>query len=452
METHAASQVYAEHLGALVQCPTIAMDDETGMDFAPFDALHRCLEELFPLVHRTLEREIVGKAALLYHWKGTGRSHRLPLLLMAHQDVLPAGEDALWDHPPFSGAIVGGRVWGRGASDCKSKLVAQMEALEQLIAQGWQPEYDLYLASGYNEELCGGRTPSGRLLADAIRAKSPRLGGVIDEGAGLFPASRMGTDRDVCAVAAAERGCADFEIYCEDVGGHGSRPRRGGPFVKLAQAILAIEEHPFPYRITDLVRERFRILAPYLKDRELADLVEHMDERWEDLVPRIDRDPDLAVLFQTSMVVTMAKGSDHEDAQPRRVSATVKVHPLQGDTLADVEHHLKRIVPEGVQVRLLRGRDPSPVSRLEGGMMDLIHAVRQEEAPGCLLLPDLFVGGTDAWYMYDLCDEVYRFSPFLPKDPPGQAHNVNESMGVASLASGVDFYIRLLQEYGRAKS
>lgn len=444
-------QVCAQHLSALVQCPTVSYEDESRIDFGAFRRLHGLLEEFFPLVHKNLEKEVIGKAALLYRWKGTGTSSHLPLLLMAHQDVVPAGDHADWKYPPFSGAIAGGRVWGRGSGDCKSKLLAPLEAIEWLISQGWQPEYDIYLAFGYNEELCCGDDPSAKRLADTFRARGLRFSGVIDEGGGLMGGASAGTDRDVCAIAVAERGFAVFELSCEDPGGHASRPRKNGPFVKMAQAILAIEENPMPYRVTDLIRQRSRTLAPYMTDRKLAALLADVDANWEELLPIIDADHDLAARFHSTLALAMAQGSPMVDMLPNRVTVTLNAHLLAGDAPEDVQKHLEAIVPEGVRVRMLSGKAASPVSRPDSPLARLIYDLRREDSPDCILLHDLFLPATDAWYMYGLSDCVYRFSPFLPKDPPGSAHGINESMGIASLATGPEFYVRLLTRYGQAE-
>lgn len=451
MQHHFDPQVCAGHLSALVQCNTVSCEDDSRMDFSGFDRLHRLLEEFFPLVHQTLEKEVVGRAALLYHWKGTGTSSRLPLLFMAHQDTVAPGDPADWKYPPFSGAIAEGRVWGRGSGDCKSKLLAPLEAIEWLLSQGYQPEYDIYLAFGCNEELCCGSYPSARLLADTLKARGVRFSGVIDEGGGLQSGAGAGVPNDLCVIAVAEKGFAQFDLVCEDSGGHAARPRKNGPFVKLAQAILAVEQNPMPYRVTELVRQRYRTLAPYMTDRKLAALFSDVDANWEQLLPIIDADHNLAAMFHTTIAITMAQGSPMVNILPNRVSVSLNSHLLEGDTPEDVQRHLEAVVPQGVQVLLRSGKPASPVSRTDSPLARLICKLRQEDSPDCIPVYDLFLPATDAWYMYGLSECVYRFSPFLPKDPPGNAHGVNESMGIASLATGPAFYVRLITEYARAE-
>ena len=106
-------QISAEHLAGAVRFATVSNVDNSLTDYTKFDAFHEYLKETYPLVHKHLTLEHTGQAGLLYHWKGTGKSGAAPLLLMAHQDVVPEGDLEKWTYPPYSGTIVDGKIWGR---------------------------------------------------------------------------------------------------------------------------------------------------------------------------------------------------------------------------------------------------------------------------------------------------------------------------------------------------
>ena len=78
----------ATRLAGGLRFPTISNQDGANRDDAAFEGLQRYLEQEFPLVHRTLARERVGDFALLYTWRGSDPS-LAPVVLMAHQDVVP---------------------------------------------------------------------------------------------------------------------------------------------------------------------------------------------------------------------------------------------------------------------------------------------------------------------------------------------------------------------------
>ena len=113
---------YAEKLAEMVRFETVSSPD--SLQAEKFRAFHKVLERLFPLVHEKLEKtEIEGN--LLFFWPG--EKHDRPIVLMSHQDVVPA--EGEWLHGHFSGDIANGLVWGRGAADTKgsSPILAAAE-------------------------------------------------------------------------------------------------------------------------------------------------------------------------------------------------------------------------------------------------------------------------------------------------------------------------------------
>ena len=170
------AESYARKLADMVRYETVSVPGEDQRE--KFLGFHKVLEELFPLVHRELEKtEIDGN--LLFYWKGQ-KSDR-PLVLMSHQDVVPA--EGTWEHEPFSGDIADGKVWGRGASDTKCSVMAFFQAVEELLAEGYVPAQDVYLSSSCTEEWGGDGCP--KLVAELERrGVKPYL--VCDEGGGII--------------------------------------------------------------------------------------------------------------------------------------------------------------------------------------------------------------------------------------------------------------------------
>ena len=118
----------AQHLGEAIRLKTVSMATPEECDWGEWRKFHSFLERAYPLMNSRLERETINDYALLYRWKGKDES-KLPILLMAHIDVVPVAEGMLseWKYPPFSGEIAEGYVWGRGAVDMKGSLIAIAE-------------------------------------------------------------------------------------------------------------------------------------------------------------------------------------------------------------------------------------------------------------------------------------------------------------------------------------
>ncbi|MBM3790664.1 MAG: M20/M25/M40 family metallo-hydrolase [Acidobacteria bacterium] len=146
----------AEELSRALRFRTISYENRDRIDRAELLALHGYLAEAFPAVHKTLEREEVNELSLLYTWRGSDPELR-PALLSAHLDVVPVeeGTEQNWVHPPYSGAVADGFVWGRGAIDDKGSVITILHAVESLVSEGFHPRRTLYLAFGHDEEIGG---------------------------------------------------------------------------------------------------------------------------------------------------------------------------------------------------------------------------------------------------------------------------------------------------------
>ncbi|MBQ4181780.1 MAG: M20/M25/M40 family metallo-hydrolase [Firmicutes bacterium] len=442
----------AEHLSGAVKFATLSKDHEADTDWTPFFGLHDYILKTYPLIAEKLDHEVVGKAGLLFHWKGTGKSKALPVYMMAHMDVVPEGDWGKWTYPPYEGVIADGHVWGRGASDCKAQMIAQLEAVEHLLSEGYQPDYDIYMAYCYNEEVAGGDSlSSAQAMADHLTAKGVKCGITLDEGGGMRAGSAMEAEGRICSIAVGEKGYVDFEIYRLDEGGHSSTPHHGGALDYVAEAIIAIRDHQLPYRITPAVKARFEALAPVMKDKELGRLFSDIEGNWNELLPIIDKDPKLAAYFHTTLVPTMAQGSQQGNILPEKASVGVNSRLLQGDTVESITEYLKSIIPEGMEVIPHKGHNPTPCGDVENDAAQLLYSLCKERyGEDITLVPDVMLGGTDSKFLYGLSDNVYRFGPFFnTKGESTRAHQVNENMDCETLAGGAEFMIDFIKKYGK---
>jgi carboxypeptidase PM20D1 len=174
--------VAAKRLADALKFMTISDPNDPEANAAEFEKLKAHIQSSFPRVHSTLKQErIVGTHALLYTWVGSDTSAR-PAMWMAHQDVVPIapGTEKDWQHAPFSGQIADGFIWGRGSWDDKGNLFAQLEAIEALLASGFQPRRSIYLAYGADEEVGGKR--GALAIAALLKERGVQLDYVIDEG------------------------------------------------------------------------------------------------------------------------------------------------------------------------------------------------------------------------------------------------------------------------------
>ena len=187
---------YAEMLAKMVRYETVSYKGETQRE--KFLGFHKILEDLFPLVHKNLEKiEIDG--SLLFHWKG--KSNDRPLVLMGHQDVVPA--EGEWEHAPFSGDIENGRVWGRGSADTKCSVMAFFQAVEELVKDGFVPEQDVWLSASNTEEIGGPGCPK---LVDELVRRGVKPYIVNDEGGCITVEPMAGIKGTYAMIGVLEKG------------------------------------------------------------------------------------------------------------------------------------------------------------------------------------------------------------------------------------------------------
>jgi carboxypeptidase PM20D1 len=222
-ETLSAPQDALDHFATILTYATLANANVSNhvANPSPFQHLHAYLGKAYPAVFKELVTERVSQPThhrstclttppapanclgqthqlplsmqvntytLLLKWEGTDPTLK-PILLLSHSDVVPVPDEASWTHPPFSGTIADGFLWGRGALDTKVTLAAIMEALAELLhrrtaagsgassssgdgpsgAAGWGPRRTIYVSIGHDEEVGGGA--GARAVAELLRSR-----------------------------------------------------------------------------------------------------------------------------------------------------------------------------------------------------------------------------------------------------------------------------------------
>jgi len=228
-----------ERFAGCLGFPTVSSRD--GFSLEPFHEMHRYSRECWPTVFSRMNPVTVGGASLLFELTGSDPSLE-PLLLTAHQDVVPANADDGWDHPPFLGVVENGVIHGRGALDFKCGYAGILEACETLLLQGFRPDRTLFLAMGHDEEIGGSAGAEGmtRLLED----RAVMCAFALDEGGYIHILPWSG--KRAALVGIAEKGYATFSVKAEAEQGHASVPTKVTAAGLLAGAVMHIENNPFP--------------------------------------------------------------------------------------------------------------------------------------------------------------------------------------------------------------
>lgn len=444
-------QALAMRLAGGLRFATVSNQNGVGRDDAAFEGLQHYLEQQYPLLHQTLERERVGDLSLLYTWRGSDPSQP-PVVLMAHQDVVPVepGTESSWEHPPFAGEIAGGFVWGRGALDDKVNLFGELEAAEALLREGVRPRRTILFAFGHDEEIggAGGAAKIAALLAE--RGMKPLL--VVDEGGSILQGIVPGVTAPVAAVGISEKGSVSVELEAEAPGGHSSTPPAETAIGTLAGAVRSLERTPPPARLDGASR----MLLELGVGSEASFLFRVVYGNLWLFRPVLERlvagVPAASAAIRTTTALTLFHAGIKENVIPSRATAVVNFRILPGDSIESVTAHVREVVADPrIRIRALPGqREPSRLSRADGEGWELLARSIREVRPDAVVAPYLMLAGTDSRYFRDLSDSVYRFMPLpLALEDTRRIHGTNERVSVEDYADLVRTYRRLLENAAR---
>lgn len=439
MEVSFDGEAAVRNLQKLVQCKTVSCSDPEEEDDTEFEKLISLLPELYPQVFETCQFHRLPDRALLFRWPG--KQAAAPAVMMAHYDVVPADE-AHWDKPPFSGFIEDGVLWGRGTLDTKVTFNGILFAADTLIAQGYQPENDVYFAFSGGEEVNG---PGAKNIVEHFRSRDIRPALVLDEGGAVVENVFPGVKKPCGLIGIAEKGMMNVRYSVRSQGGHASAPPKKTPLTTLSKACLDVQRHPFKMRITKPAAELFDTLGRHSGFGYKVIFANLWCFGWVlDLISRSGGE--MNALLRTTTAFTQAAGSSARNVLPTQASLISNMRLSPADTIDSALARLKKTVNnDAVQIELLEGFEPSSVSETEGSAWNAVASTVAETWPDCIVSPYLMVQCADARHYGPISSHVYRFCPMtMTAEERASIHGNNERIRLENIKKAVEFYIRLL--------
>ena len=432
----------AQHLAEAVRIRTVSHQDPTQNEWSEWERLRAWLLSTYPAAHAATTLELVAGHTLVYTWRGKNAS-RKPIVLMAHHDVVPVtpGTEADWHHAPFGGVVADGAVWGRGALDNKSSLVALFESLEGLATSGFVPDATVIVVSGHDEEAGG----SGAAAAAALlESRGVQAEFVLDEGLAVVADFPL-LGRPVALVGIAEKGYGTLAVTAPAAGGHSSAPPPETGVETLARAVLAITSDPFPMRFAGPAAEMVRTLAP---DAGTAVKMAVANE-WlfaPLLVRQLAATPAGAATLHTTIAPTMLRGSPKENVLSQDATALINYRIAPGQSTAEVMEHARHAT-RGLAVTLEWLKppyEPAPVSSTTSRGWRLVAAAAAAGGDWPVA-PGLVTATTDSRNMTRISDDIYRFQAIVASMREFQMiHGTDERLTLDNLRRLTEFYARLV--------
>jgi len=368
-----------------------------------------------------------------------GTSGDTGLLFMSHTDVVPVEEENKWTYPPFSATIANGRIYGRGASDCKGLLTAQLYAMRLLKRNGIQLKDTLGFVSGADEEHGGGYGFGWLAEHHPEKLKAPFA---VNEGGGTPIDSPSGL---TYILGVGEKGRLQVEIEIKGTSAHASTPWQGtNAMYRLSQVLGSMESYE-PQR--DTSTSLFDYLSNFAIEHKPS--AANVDEIIAELEPDNPRFASIMrALSRMTVTPTIIQGGIKSNSVPETIKLTCDVRTLPHQSEDYLRGELDEILKDipGVSYEI----DYMAVPNSSEFDTDLSRGIQEATAKALgrndiQWVPAISTGFTDSRFTRPLGTVTYGFSGSHPDDDPmlSHVHGTDESEGIASLLSGTKIMMAL---------
>jgi carboxypeptidase PM20D1 len=431
------------HFQQAITFRTISNSDSSLFDSTQFLGFHKFLEAAYPNVHSKLSREKVDGYSLLYKWEGSNNELN-PIILMAHQDVVPIEEatKVMWTVDPFGGEVKDNFIWGRGTADDKINLISMLESTEKLLKENFQPDRTIYLAFGHDEELGGG---GARVLAALLKSRNVHADLVLDEGTYITREKVPGITTPVALIGTSEKGFLSLELTVEINGGHSSFPEKETSIDVLSKALVNLRSKPFNASFSESTQGFLDHIGPEMP------LMRKMvfANQWlfkSTIINIYQESPVGNALVRTTMVPTIIQAGMKDNVIPTVARAIVNLRLLPGDKAEDIVAEVKLSINDNrVRVGYKKGfySEASGVTPEDSYAYRKIDSTIKRSFSPVITSPSLMIGGTDSRYFGEISSGIIKFSPVF--DPIG-FHGIDERISLEGYRSAIWFYEQLIRD------
>lgn len=436
---------YIERLRKIISCKTVSVKD--SFDPTEFMRLREVMKELFPVIHEKAEIKYFSDDCWVY--KISGKDESKNVMIMSHHDVVEATGE--WRYPPFAAEVHSGKIWGRGAFDTKSSLFAFFQATEELLAAGFTPAYNLYLASSHNEEIFGDGIPEA---VRYFKEQGINFEIVLDEGGAITEPPVDGVKAGKCAmIGIHEKGRFTYTCTASTDSIYSSmmKAKKKNPVQQMVSFIEEVDSKDiFIRRLNKQVTDMFTFIAPYLGS-PLSFIFSHTDT-FAPLIKRVmpSLNPLAKGLIGTTCTFTRIEGSSAD----KKCTATAYFQPVSmEDFRKDIEAFTSLAEKYGITVEEGQQSDFHEPADISVPAFAYTKKCIEEIFPTCPVVPyPLPSGGTDARNFREICPCNLRFTPFkVSNKQVNLVHLPDENIDVPCIPEGIKFYKHFIKNLENSK-
>jgi acetylornithine deacetylase/succinyl-diaminopimelate desuccinylase-like protein len=364
------------------------------------------------------------------------------LCLMGHTDVVPVSRDG-WSRDPFSGDVIDGEIWGRGAIDMLNITASMAVAFKELARTGFQPKGDL-IYFGVADEEAGGVWGARWMVDhhwDAIACDY-----VLTEMGGW---SHSGGKR--VGISVGEKGVAWRRLRVKGTPGHGSMPYGADNAVlKAAEVVKRLGEYRPAAKLDEMWAAR--VMATSLPTDVKAGLLDPARLEATLAMLPVPAAKLLHACTHTTFSPNVVHGGVKTNVIPDSVEIDVDIRTLPGDDSDRVMGHLREALGDlADQVEMSPiFNDNASISPMNNEMWSILQRRTQVVYPEAELLPELIVGGTDSRFFREKGTVAYGTGLFAPgvsfEQFASRFHGHDERIDIESLGMSTDYWIGICQD------
>src|SRR5215472_3801797 len=375
---------------------------------------------------------VPGRNSLVARLKGDGSKR--PLLIMAHEDVVPV-DRARWTVDPFAAIEKDGALYGRGVSDDKAMLAANLETFLQLKRLNVPLARDVIFLAEASEEMS---SPAGMsALVERYWDKINCEFSLNEGGGALVENGKI----KYIGVGTAEKLPRGVTLQATGSSGHGSVPRVDNAVTHLAAAVAKAGTWETPSRLNETTREFFQRLAKISPPQEAAWYRNVLDPKVQAEL-RVKK-PQYYSMLRTSVVPTMLKAGIKENVIPPTAEGTLDIRALPDENLDKFREMLSEVINDP-QVKVVAGEatysmPPSSPSQLHTEMFIALEHAQKLMVPEAVTLPTMGTGATDSSFLRTRGVQAYGIGVPKTEEESRTVHGNDERIEIKQLGTFLRF-------------
>jgi carboxypeptidase PM20D1 len=415
------------------------------------------LQQDYPRIHSKMDIKCINKLSYIYCWKG--KDDKLePILFLKNYDtpyhkrpaIIP--DTSMINHMKRVYANIPAiqnedYIHGYGTQYAKSSLYALLEVIESLITMGFQPQRDIYLTLGHDNEI-GGQDGS-KEIAQYLRRRYIHFDAIYDKGGYVaYKHSIKQLDpHNLSLIGISEKG--RYRATIKPSAAKNSVPNKAR--MSICKIVKELEKEGMQMHLTKPVFNSMKMLmnnVDFISRMAIANktlfeayILEHMQK--DKMLKHY--------VTNTPIANIQCRQSANGKTSPENNEISLDIRILPNSSSADVEAYLKKVCSKfNVEIEPLEKIEPSPTSSVNTkGYKQLVESV-ENVFPNTSIMPGLTLHVTNAHYFQDLSPNIYRFTPTKLNDEDIKCRKtVTERLSHTSFKQMCYFYYYLISQYDK---